>query len=108
MSRAWRTTQATSGISCATSWTGPGSGQRGEQQNAMTRPSSTKTGSNWDRIQDPRLDQALMAAGNTVDDAQRQSAYLSVSQLIHADEAVIPLFPLVQVDARKNYVAGWG
>jgi len=66
-----------------------------------------QTGNNVSRIQDPRLDQALAAAGNTLDDTQRQAAYVSVSELIHADEAVIPLFPSLQVDARKNYLQGW-
>jgi ABC-type transport system substrate-binding protein len=67
-----------------------------------------QSGSNFDRVQDPRIDQALLAAGATLDDAQRQAAYVSVAQLIQADEAVIPLFPALQMDARKNYVEGWG
>jgi len=67
-----------------------------------------QTGLNWDRIQDPKLDQALTAAGNTLDDTQRQAAYASVSELIQADKPIIPLFPSLQVDARKNYVQGWG
>jgi ABC-type transport system substrate-binding protein len=65
-----------------------------------------QTGNN--RIQDPRLDQALNAAGNSLDDAQRKAAYLSFSQIIQEDEAVIPLFPDLQIDARKSYVEGWG
>jgi ABC-type transport system substrate-binding protein len=60
------------------------------------------------RVQDPSLDQALAAGGATLDDAQRQAAYTSASKLIQADEAVIPLFAALQVDARKNYVEGWG
>ena len=66
-----------------------------------------QTGLNWDRIQDPKVDQAVAAAGTTLDDTQRQAAYVAVSQLIRADEPVIPLFPSLQVDARKNYVEGW-
>ncbi len=66
-----------------------------------------QTGNNVSRIQDSNLDQALAAAGNTLDDSQRQAAYVSASELIHADEAVIPLFPSLQVDARKNYLQGW-
>lgn len=69
--------------------------------------SQLQTGSNLDRIQDPRLDQALAAAGGTLDDAQRQAAYLLASQLIHADEAVIPLYSRLTVDARKTYLQGW-
>jgi peptide/nickel transport system substrate-binding protein len=67
-----------------------------------------QTGNNWGRIQDPRIDGALLAAGNTLGDAQRQAAYTSFSELIHDDEAVIPLYPLLEVNARKNYVEGWG
>jgi ABC-type transport system substrate-binding protein len=67
----------------------------------------TQSGNNWDRIQDPRIDQALLAAGNTLDDRQRQAAYGSFSQLIHADEAVIPLYPILEVDARKTYLQDW-
>jgi peptide/nickel transport system substrate-binding protein len=63
-----------------------------------------QTGNNWDRIHDPRIDQALLAAGNTLDDAQRQVAYASFSELLHADEAVIPLYPVLEVDARKTYL----
>jgi hypothetical protein len=33
---------------------------------------------------------------------------MSAAELIHADEAVIPLFPLLQLDARKNSVERWG
>jgi peptide/nickel transport system substrate-binding protein len=66
-----------------------------------------RIGNNWDRIQDPKLDQALTAAGNTLDDVQRRTAYATVAELIHANEAVIPLFPDLEVDARKNYVQGW-
>jgi len=29
------------------------------------------------------------------------------SELIQSDEAVIPLFPYLQLDARKNYLQGW-
>src|SRR5438874_618752 len=43
-------TQAMSGTSCATSWTGPGSGQRGERQNATTRPSSTGSTKRWPQL----------------------------------------------------------
>ena len=67
----------------------------------------TQSGSNWDRIQDPRIDQALLAAGNTLDDAQRQMAYASFSELIHDDEAVIPLYPILEVDARESYLQDW-
>jgi peptide/nickel transport system substrate-binding protein len=66
-----------------------------------------QTGNNWSRIQDPKLDQDLTTAGNTLDDTQRQAAYLSFSEQVHADEALIPLYQLLQVDARKNYVEGW-
>ena len=59
-------------------------------------------------MRDPRLDQALAAAAGTLDDSQRRAAYASFSQFIQADEAVIPLYPNLQVDARKNYVEGWG
>jgi peptide/nickel transport system substrate-binding protein len=65
------------------------------------------SGSNYDRIQDAELDQALAAAGSTVDDAQRKLAYTAAAELIHADEAVIPLYQALQVDARKNIVQGW-
>ena len=67
-----------------------------------------QVGSNFDRIQDATLDQALAAAGTTLDDAQRRAAYASAMQQVRADEAGIPLFPSLQVDARKNYVEGWG
>ena len=66
------------------------------------------SGQNWDRVQDPQLDQALDSAGGTLDDTQRQAAFVSVSRLVRADEAAIPLFPWLIVDARKSYVAGWG
>jgi peptide/nickel transport system substrate-binding protein len=66
-----------------------------------------QTGSNLDRIQDPSLDQALAAAGGTLDDAQRRAAYVSASQLIRADEAVIPLYQRLTVDARRSYLQGW-
>jgi peptide/nickel transport system substrate-binding protein len=65
-----------------------------------------QTGNNFSRIQDAQLDQALTAAGATLDDSQRQAAYARFSQLLHADEVVIPLFTPPQVDARKNYVQG--
>jgi peptide/nickel transport system substrate-binding protein len=67
-----------------------------------------QTGNNFSRIQDPQLDRALAAAGATLNDTERQANYLLVSRLIQADEAVIPLFTTVQVDARKSYVQGWG
>jgi peptide/nickel transport system substrate-binding protein len=67
-----------------------------------------QTGNNWDRVQDPAIDQELIASGNTVDDGQRQAAYTKASELITADEAVIPLYPILQVDVRKTYVQGWG
>jgi peptide/nickel transport system substrate-binding protein len=67
----------------------------------------TQSGNNWDRIQNPQIDQALMAAGNTLDDAQRQAAYQSFSQLLHADEAVIPLYPVLEVDARRTNLQNW-
>jgi peptide/nickel transport system substrate-binding protein len=67
-----------------------------------------QTGQNFSRMQDTQLDQALAAAGNTLDDAQRKAAYVSFSERVRADEAVIPLFPNLQVDARMNYVEGWG
>jgi hypothetical protein len=35
---------------------------------------------------------------------QRQANYEKVSELLQADEAVIPLWAGLQVDARKNYV----
>jgi peptide/nickel transport system substrate-binding protein len=63
-----------------------------------------QTGNNFARIQDPRIDAALSTASATLDDGQRQGAYETVSQLLHADEVVIPLFSNLQVDARKNYV----
>ena len=69
---------------------------------------SLQTGGNFDRLQDPVVDQALAAAGSTLDDTQRRAAYATVATQIQADEAVIPLFPSLQVDARKNYVEGWG
>jgi peptide/nickel transport system substrate-binding protein len=68
----------------------------------------SQTGNNFSRIQDANLDQALAAAGGTLGDTERQAAYVSASELIHADEAAIPLFATLQVDARKNYVEGWG
>jgi len=71
-------------------------------------PTPQMPGQNWDRVQDPRIDQVLAAAASTLDDTQRQADYASLSQLIQSDEAVIPLFPNLQVDARKNYVEGWG
>jgi len=46
-------------------------------------------------------------AGGTLDDVQRQAAYVSASQLIRADEAVIPLYQRLTVDARKIYLQGW-
>jgi peptide/nickel transport system substrate-binding protein len=66
-----------------------------------------QSGGNWERTQDPSLDQALAAAGGNLDDTQRQAAYTSAAELIHADEAVIPLFPSLVVDARKSYLQGW-
>jgi peptide/nickel transport system substrate-binding protein len=71
-------------------------------------PTPQVPGQNWDRVQDPRLDQALAAAAGTLDDGQRRAAYTTFSQLIQSDEAVIPLFPNLQVDARRSYVEGWG
>jgi hypothetical protein len=38
---------------------------------------------------------------------QRQTAYVLFSELIQADEAAIPLYPVLQMDARKNFVEGW-
>jgi peptide/nickel transport system substrate-binding protein len=66
-----------------------------------------QTGGSWDRVRDPVFDQALAAAGDTLDDTQRQAAYVSLSEAVHADEAVIPLYSLPEVDARKTYVHGW-
>jgi peptide/nickel transport system substrate-binding protein len=66
-----------------------------------------QSGNNWDRIQDPKLDQALALAGGTLDDTQRQAAYASFAELLRADEAVIPLYQALQVDARTNHVRGW-
>ena len=66
-----------------------------------------QAGSNWERIEDPNLDHSLAAAGNSLDDTQRQAAYVSAAELIHADEAVVPLFPYLVVDARKTYLQGW-
>jgi peptide/nickel transport system substrate-binding protein len=67
----------------------------------------SQAGNNWERVQDPKLDQALAAAGSTLNDTLRQAAYAGFSEQLHADEAVIPLFPDLEVDARKNYVEGW-
>jgi peptide/nickel transport system substrate-binding protein len=67
-----------------------------------------QTGINYDRVQDPKLDQALAAAGSTLDDAQRQAAYTSFSKQLQADEVVIPLFAALQINARKSSVEGWG
>jgi peptide/nickel transport system substrate-binding protein len=67
-----------------------------------------QTGSNFDRIQDPKLDQALTAAGSTLDDAARRAAYTSFSEELHGDEGVIPLYPTLQLDARNAHVEGWG
>jgi peptide/nickel transport system substrate-binding protein len=67
-----------------------------------------QSGNNYSRIQDPQLDQLLMAAGSTLDDAQRQANYRAASELIKADVGVIPLFSSIQVDARESYVEGWG
>jgi ABC-type transport system substrate-binding protein len=80
---------------------------RGEYASDQVANPQLQTGNNFSRMQDPKLDEVLAAAGNTLDDTQRQAAYVSASQLIHADEAVIPLYQLLQVDARKNYVEGW-
>jgi ABC-type transport system substrate-binding protein len=71
-------------------------------------PTPAVQGQNWDRVQDAAIDQAPAAAASTLDDNQRRAAYVSFSQLIQSDEAVIPLYPTLQVDARKNYVEGWG
>jgi peptide/nickel transport system substrate-binding protein len=67
-----------------------------------------QTGNNYSRVQDLKLDQALTAAGGTLDDTQRQAAYVLASQLLQANEVVIPLFGAPQLDARKTYVQGWG
>jgi peptide/nickel transport system substrate-binding protein len=69
---------------------------------------TSQTGNNWDRTLDARLDQALAVAGNTLDFSQRQAAYATASELMHADEAIIPLYPQLKVDARKSYLKGWG
>jgi peptide/nickel transport system substrate-binding protein len=70
--------------------------------------SQLQSGINYDRVQDPKLDQALTAAGSTLDDTQRQAAYVSFSEQLQADEVVIPLFAALQIAARKSYVEGWG
>jgi peptide/nickel transport system substrate-binding protein len=67
----------------------------------------TQSGNNWDRVQDPRIDEALLAAGNTLEDSQRQTAYVAFTELLHADEAVIPLFPVLEVDARSTKLEEW-
>src|SRR5262249_17383713 len=67
-----------------------------------------QSGNNWDRVQDPSLDLALAAAGGTVDDAARRANYTAFAEQVRSDVAVIPLYPLLQVDARKSYVQGWG
>jgi peptide/nickel transport system substrate-binding protein len=71
-------------------------------------PSPQALGQNWNRVQDPRLDQELVAAAGTLDSNERRAAYTALIQLIQSDEAVIPLFPNLQVDVRKNSVQGWG
>jgi peptide/nickel transport system substrate-binding protein len=80
---------------------------RGQYASDQVPNPQLQTGSNWERTQDSKLDQALTAAGNTLDDTQRQAAYVSAAELIHADEAVLPLFPYLVVDARKTYLQGW-
>jgi peptide/nickel transport system substrate-binding protein len=67
----------------------------------------TQSGRNYSRLGDPRLDDALAAAGTTLDDQARLAAFTTASQLILANAANIPLFPALQIDAHKNYVAGW-
>ncbi|MBV9359174.1 MAG: peptide ABC transporter substrate-binding protein [Chloroflexi bacterium] len=66
-----------------------------------------QTGGNWGRVRDPIIDQALTAAGNTLDDTERQAAYVSLSEAVRGDEALIPLYSLPVVDARATYVHGW-
>jgi ABC-type transport system substrate-binding protein len=67
----------------------------------------TQSGRNYSRLGDPQLDDALAAAGNTLDGQERLAAFTRASKLILADAARIPLFPALQVDAHKNYLAGW-
>ena len=50
----------------------------------------TKSGNNYARVQDPKVDDALAAAGSTLDDQVRIAAYIGASQLIDADAGTIP------------------
>jgi peptide/nickel transport system substrate-binding protein len=67
----------------------------------------TQSGRNYSRLGDPQLDDALAAAGNSLDYQTRLVAFTTATRLMVADAAYIPLFPALQVDAHKNYVAGW-
>jgi peptide/nickel transport system substrate-binding protein len=67
----------------------------------------TQIGNNYPRMADPQLDQALAAAGSTLDDQMRIANYTTAAQLITSDAAVIPLYARLDIDARSNSLEGW-
>jgi peptide/nickel transport system substrate-binding protein len=67
----------------------------------------TQSGRNYSRLGDPQLDDALAAAGASLDYQTRLAAFTTASRVMLADAAYIPLFPALQVDAHKSYLAGW-
>jgi peptide/nickel transport system substrate-binding protein len=66
----------------------------------------TRSGRNYHRIQDPELDQAIVAGGATVDDAARKAAYKTAAERINADKGHIVLYNRLQLDALKKYLKG--
>ena len=66
-----------------------------------------RSGRNYHRIKNPRIDQALLQAGATLDEAQRKAAYASIAEQVNLDKGHIVLFNRLLIDAYKKHVKGW-
>lgn len=66
----------------------------------------TRSGGNSHRILDPELDRALEAAGSTLDEVVRKSAYQTVAERVAAGKGRIPLYSRSDLDAFKINLKG--
>jgi peptide/nickel transport system substrate-binding protein len=78
----------------------------GEYSSAGIPDEHNQAGTNYTRVSDPEIDQALSVAGATLDDSVRKAAYRSVASRVDADKANIVLYLRPTIDVLKSYIHG--
>ena len=76
-------------------------------QSTQIPTEEARSGRNYHRIKNSTIDQALIQAGGTLDEAQRKAAYATVAEQVNLDKGHIVLFNRLLIDAYKKHVKGW-